>query len=53
MWRIWWAPNNASKWQTDLIRRLKVNLTLQPLHRKALPLQVFVMAVQRLQYRCE
>ena len=24
-WRIWWAPNNACKWQTDLIRRLKVN----------------------------
>ena len=25
-WRIWWAPNNACKWQTDLIRRLKVKL---------------------------
>jgi len=24
-WRIWGAPNNACKWQTDLIWRLKVN----------------------------
>jgi len=21
---MWWAPNNAYKWQTDLIRHLKV-----------------------------
>ena len=27
-WRIWWAPNNACKWQTDLIRRLNVNTLL-------------------------
>ena len=25
--RIWWAPNNASKWQRDLIRRLKINVS--------------------------
>ena len=27
-WRILWAPNNACKWQTDLIRRLKFNIYL-------------------------
>ena len=31
MWRMWLAPNNACKWQTDLIRRLKVKQAFENL----------------------